>query len=131
MDAHYFSNEGELWNWCRDSAQGLPEIWLGLYKKVSRVPSISIGQAMDVALCFGWSESKWITVDKHRFCIRFTPRIPGKAWSPGTVTRFLHLYEAGMIQEAGLAAWEARDIAGTESLAKAWGRKKLPLPPGM
>lgn len=110
MDPLYFATEGELWDWYRHHSQGIPEVWIGLHKKASRIPSITIRQAMDMALCFGWSESKWKTIDTQRFCIRFTPRIPNKPWSPAVIKRYLELEELGSIQESGYQAWENRKI---------------------
>jgi uncharacterized protein YdeI (YjbR/CyaY-like superfamily) len=113
-DPIYFASEGELWDWYRWHSEGIAEIWVGLHKKASRIPSVTIRQAMDAALCFGWSESKWITVDQRRFCIRFTRRLPHKGWSPATVKRYLELEALGMVQAEGQRAFEARDSIATE-----------------
>jgi uncharacterized protein YdeI (YjbR/CyaY-like superfamily) len=115
-DPIYFDQAAALWDWYRWSSEGRSEVWIGIFKKASRYPSISIRMAMDAALCFGWSESKWVTIDPQRFCIRFTPRILGNAWSPSIVKRYLELELEGMIQASGRTAWEARDMAATERL---------------
>ncbi len=109
-EALYFATEGELWEWYSHRSAGCTEVWLGLYKKASRIPSITIGEAMDMAIRFGWSESKWQTVDAQRFCIRFTPRLPRKKWSALTIKRFLELEALGEIQEGGYQAWENRKL---------------------
>lgn len=114
MDAYYFSHEGELHDWFRWQSLGQTEVWIGVYKKNSLVPSISIRQAMDAALCFGWSESKWKTVDLLRFCIRFTPRKPRRGWSKGTATRYLELEALGLVHDQGRVAWENRDVPATD-----------------
>lgn len=119
IDARYFATEGELWDWYRWESEGQSEVWLGLYKKVSRIPSITIRHAMDAALCFGWSESKWQTIDQQRFCIRFTPRLQKTAWTLVAAKRFAELDAAGMIQDGGRRAWERRDIATTERMVLA------------
>jgi uncharacterized protein YdeI (YjbR/CyaY-like superfamily) len=113
-DPIYFGSEGELWDWYRWHSEGIEEIWVGLHKKGSRIPSVTIRQAMDAALCFGWSESKWLSVDDRRFCIRFTRRLPHGGWSPSTVKRYLELDALGMVQAEGQAAWELRDTVATE-----------------
>lgn len=109
-DALYFANEGELWEWYQHESIGVKEVWLGLYKKATRIPSITIRNAMDAALCFGWSESKWQTIDKQRFCIRFTPRKLGMRWTEVSSKRFAELESLGMIQAGGQAVWDARKI---------------------
>ncbi len=112
----YFANEGELWEWYSHQSLGLQEVWLGLYKKSSRLPSITFLDAMEMALCFGWSESKWKTIDQQRFCIRFTPRKPKEAWSPLSSKRYLELEAMGMVQEPGRRAWESRNVAATDQM---------------
>jgi uncharacterized protein YdeI (YjbR/CyaY-like superfamily) len=109
----FFATEGELWDWYSRKGQSFDEIWIGLYKKSSRIPSISIQQATDAALCFGWSQSKRVTIDSQRFKIRFTPRIPAGAWTPATIRRYKELDAQGLIQPAGRAVWDKRDTAAS------------------
>jgi uncharacterized protein YdeI (YjbR/CyaY-like superfamily) len=130
-DPLYFATEGEMFEWFRDHSAGLSEIWLGVYKKVTKIPSITITQAMDAAVIFGWSESKWVTIDKIRFKIRLTPRIPGKTFTLGTARRYLTLEAQGLIQPSGQAAWEARDVEGTALLLRGWQKPAFRRPPGM
>jgi uncharacterized protein YdeI (YjbR/CyaY-like superfamily) len=117
-EALYFATEGELWEWYQYESPGVKEVWLGLYKKSTRIPSITIRNAMDAALCFGWSESKWQTVDSQRFCIRFTPRKPGIKWSAVASNRFAELERLGMIQASGQAAWDARKVVDSPAKPK-------------
>jgi uncharacterized protein YdeI (YjbR/CyaY-like superfamily) len=131
MEPLYFATEGELFQWFRDQSEGLEEVWLGLFKKVTKEPSISIAQAMDAAIMFGWSESKWERVDQYRFRIRLTPRIPGKAWTPTTARRYLALDAQGLIQPRGQAAWEARNVETTDSLLGGWKKPSVVRPRGM
>ena len=127
----YFPNEIEMLEWFRDHSAGHDELWLGIVKKVTKVPSITITQAIDASIIFGWSEGKWVTIDKLIFKIQLTPRIPGRAYMLGAARRYLYLESQGMIQPSGKAAWEARDIEGTDLLLRGWQKPAFRRPPGM
>lgn len=117
MEAIFFANEGELWDWYRWHADGQDEIWVGLHKKAARIPSVTIREAMDAAICWGWAESKWMTVDSQRFQIRFTRRKPKVRWSPAVLRRYAELEAEGMVQDAGRMAYEQRDRRGEDQLS--------------
>ena len=48
------------------------------------------------------------SVDDGRYKIRFTPRRKSSHWSARNLGRMKHLIEAGLVTEAGLAAYRAR-----------------------
>jgi uncharacterized protein YdeI (YjbR/CyaY-like superfamily) len=125
MEPRYFATAGELWEWFKWSSQDQKEVWLGLYKKATQVPSVTIRECMEAALCFGWSESKMVSVDARRFAIRFTPRIPGGPWTPGTVKRYAELDAMGRIESSGRKAWENRDAAATEHVLTEYQNRAL------
>jgi uncharacterized protein YdeI (YjbR/CyaY-like superfamily) len=125
MDPLFFATEGELWEWFKYQSQDLKEVWVGLYKKATRIPSVTIRQVFDAALCFGWSESMMVSVDSRSFAIRLTPRIPNGPWTPGTVKRYAELEAMGMIESSGRAAWENRDVAATEHFLTEYENRAL------
>lgn len=49
-------------------------VWLRIYKKNSRVKTVTFEEVLDEGLCFGWSESKRIKGDEVSYLQRFTPR---------------------------------------------------------
>lgn len=65
------------------------------------------------ALCFGWIDGIRRRVDDARYTIRFTPRKPGSIWSAVNVKHVEELIAAGLMQPAGLRAFEARTNAKT------------------
>ena len=82
---------------------------VGFYKKGSGRPSITYGEALDEALCFGWIDGVRRTIDDESYCQRFSPRRKGSNWSAVNIRRVQHLIRSGRMHAAGLAAFEARD----------------------
>jgi uncharacterized protein YdeI (YjbR/CyaY-like superfamily) len=63
------------------------------------------------ALCFGWLDGIRRRVDDTRYTIRFTPRKKGSICSAVNVKHVEELIAAGLMQPAGLRAYEARTSA--------------------
>jgi len=49
-----FLTEAAFESWMRKNHAREREVWLRIYKKGSSVPSITIAEALDVVLCWGW-----------------------------------------------------------------------------
>jgi uncharacterized protein YdeI (YjbR/CyaY-like superfamily) len=63
---------------------------------------------VDQALCFGWIDGIRRSIDAISYVQRFTPRRPGSNWSAVNIRRVAELTQLGLMQPAGLAAFEAR-----------------------
>ena len=87
------------------------EQWVGYWKKGSGLPSVTWPESVDVALCFGWIDGIRKSIDGKSYKIRFTPRRPGSHWSARNLARMEELTRAGLVAEAGLAAYRSRDAA--------------------
>jgi uncharacterized protein YdeI (YjbR/CyaY-like superfamily) len=57
------------------------ELWLKVHKKGSGLPSVTIAEALDVALCWGWIDGIRKSFDDRSFLQRYTPRKPRSLWS--------------------------------------------------
>jgi uncharacterized protein YdeI (YjbR/CyaY-like superfamily) len=77
-------------------------VWLTLAKKSSGIASVSYADALDVALCYGWIDSRKNTLDDDYWLQRFTPRTPRSTWSKVNCRRATELIETGAMQPAGL-----------------------------
>jgi uncharacterized protein YdeI (YjbR/CyaY-like superfamily) len=49
-------------------------LWLKIAKKGSGVESVTYGQAVEVALCYGWIDGQVRKFDEDYYLQRFTPR---------------------------------------------------------
>lgn len=78
------------------------------YKKDSGQPSITWPESVDEALCFGWIDGLWKTIDAQRYRIRFTPRKAGSNWSAVNVARVAAFTAEGGMHPTGLEAFERR-----------------------
>ncbi|MFB9717357.1 YdeI/OmpD-associated family protein [Planobispora longispora] len=95
-------------------------VWLKIAKKGSPVAAVTIGQALDVALCYGWIDSQRKAHDEHCFLQRYSRRRKGSPWSRENVERVEALTAAGRMRPPGLAEvaaaqadgrWEAAYVA--------------------
>jgi len=90
--------------WMEDNHQAAEEIWLAFHKKDSGKQTLTIIQAVEEALCFGWIQSRLKPLDAERFAVRFSPRREGSAWSLPNLKRARKLIAQGRMTEAGMAA---------------------------
>jgi len=97
-------NPDDFRKWLQDNHQAADEVWLAFYKKVSGKQTLTIIQAVEEALCFGWIQSRLKPLDAERFAVRFSPRREGSAWSLPNLKRARKLIAQGRMTEAGMAA---------------------------
>ena len=104
----FFKTSSDLRKWFEVHHASAPELWVGYYKKDSGKPSISWPESVDEALCFGWIDGVRKSVDDVSYKIRFSPRKPRSIWSAVNIKRAQELMEQGLMQPAGLRAFQAR-----------------------
>jgi uncharacterized protein YdeI (YjbR/CyaY-like superfamily) len=100
---HLFSS-AELRAWLEGNHASEDEVWLVISKKRSTTPSVTLAQATEEALCFGWIDSAMQPIDDERYALRYTPRRKGSNWSERNKARVATLIEEGRMTDAGLAA---------------------------
>lgn len=109
MKPTFFESRPAFRAWLERNHDSAEELLLGLHKKGSGKPSITLREAQDEALCFGWIDGKARNVDESSWAIRFTPRRPGSIWSAVNIKRAEALIAEERMTPAGLAAFEKRD----------------------
>jgi uncharacterized protein YdeI (YjbR/CyaY-like superfamily) len=67
--------------WMRANHDKQPEIWLKVHKKDSGLPTVSVAEALDIALCYGWIDSTRKSFDERSFLQRYSPRSAKGVWS--------------------------------------------------
>lgn len=77
------------------------EIWMRVYKAGSGVPSITIGEALDVVLCWGWIDGLRRGLDEVSYLQRYTPRRPKSLWSQVNREHIARLTAAGRMTPHG------------------------------
>ena len=81
-------------------------IWLRIGKKGAGPPSVSYGEALEVALCYGWIDGQKAPLDDRAWLQRFTPRRQRSRWSKANRDKAEALIAAGRMAPAGLAEVE-------------------------
>jgi uncharacterized protein YdeI (YjbR/CyaY-like superfamily) len=69
---------------------------------------MSWSESVDEALCFGWIDGIRKSIDDKSYTIRFTPRKPTSIWSAVNIKKMEELTKKGLMQPAGLAAFQYR-----------------------
>lgn len=108
MKPTFFSDPSKFRKWLEKNHHKEQELLVGFYKKGSGKPSITWPESVDEALCFGWIDGIRKSIDDESYTIRFTPRKPGSIWSAVNIKKVEELARKGLMQPAGLAAFEKR-----------------------
>jgi uncharacterized protein YdeI (YjbR/CyaY-like superfamily) len=74
---------------------------VGLRKKQRPPGGVSLEDAVEEALCFGWIDSRLRHLDSRESVLRFTPRRPMSTWSPHNKARVRSLIERGLMTATG------------------------------
>lgn len=82
-------------------------VWLVLTRKGGSSTTLTYGQALDEALCFGWIDGQKRSRDPMSFGQRFTPRSARSIWSVRNREHVERLEDEGRMRPAGRAAVRA------------------------
>lgn len=88
-------------NWLEINGETETVVWLIIYHKKSKIPSVSLDEANNVAICYGWVDSKASNRDAQSCYYKFTPRNPKSNWGKRNIERAERLMELGLMQEKG------------------------------
>ncbi len=98
----YPKSAGEWRIWLEQNHASSTSVWVVFYSKASQKPSLSWSEAVDVALCFGWIDSKKIKIDQETSHQFFSRRKPKGTWSKINKDKVSKLIESGLMTQAGL-----------------------------
>jgi uncharacterized protein YdeI (YjbR/CyaY-like superfamily) len=112
--------DGAQWeSWLADNHHRQDGVWVKIAKKGARQPMLTIREALDGALCFGWIDSQRKGLDDEYYLQRYSPRRVGAAWSQVNVDKVEVLMAAGRMRAPGLAAVAAAQADGRWAAAYA------------
>lgn len=98
----FYAKDIKVWRkWLEKNHLSKQSVWLVFYNKNSEKKSISWSESVDVALCFGWIDSKKISIDKETSHQFFSKRKPKSTWSKINKQKVQQLIENGLMTEAG------------------------------
>lgn len=105
--------DGSAWEaWLAEHHSSAPDAWLRIAKKGSGLDLLSISDALDGALCFGWIDGQRKGLDDVSFLQRYSPRRARSTWSQVNVDKVTALTAAGRMRPTGIAQVEAARADG-------------------
>ena len=103
----------ETWERWLDRNHGNEEgVWLKVAKKSSGKRTVSVPEALEIALCYGWIDGQRKALDGDYFLQRFTPRRLRSRWSKINRDSATALIERGRMRPPGLAEVERAKADG-------------------
>lgn len=97
-----FAARGDFRGWLSEYAQSCEGVWL-LFGKSGGPETLSAGEALEEALCFGWIDGQMQRIDATSYRKYFAPRRQGSKWSEKNKALAEKLEQAGRMTEAGRA----------------------------
>lgn len=120
-----FRTQAAFESWMRKNGSREDELWLRIYKKGAGVPSITIAEALDVVLCWGWIDGIRKAFDERSYLQRYTPRRAKSNWSQINRERVAQLTKAGRMTPLGQRQVDAAKADGRWDAAYAPMRRAL------
>lgn len=112
--------------WLNKNHNSKQSVWLVCYKKKSDKPTIAWTDAVDEALCFGWIDSKRISIDEEKFMQFFSRRKPNGTWSKVNKEKIKQLIENGVMTKAGFEIIELAKQNGNWTILDEVEELKIP-----
>lgn len=122
-----FRNREEWRSWLKANGNKESFVWLILFKKKYRKKGLTLEDAVEEAICFGWIDGKLKRVDTERFSLRFSPRKKKSVWSKINKERAERLIKSRRMTEVGLVKIEEAKRNGIWERVYT-NRTKEPLP---
>ncbi len=122
-----FASQFKWADWLAKQHDKSVGVWLKVAKKDSGISSVTIAEALDIALCYGWIDGQRLSFDEKYYLQKYTPRRPKSIWSKINVEKAERLIESRQMKSAGLKAIEAAKADGR--WARAYdGQKNISVP---
>ena len=97
-----FRNSEDWRFWLKENSDKENYVWLTLYKKKFRKKGMTLEDAVEESICFGWIDGKLKRLDTERFILRFSPRKAKSVSSRINKERAERLMKLGRMTDAGL-----------------------------
>jgi len=109
---HEFKDSLSFYKWLGKHHDKREEVWIKIHKVNSGLPSVTVKEAIDVVLCWGWIDAVRKGLDENSFLQRYTPRGRKSIWSQINVDNVARLIEERRMTEHGLKQVEAAKSDG-------------------
>jgi uncharacterized protein YdeI (YjbR/CyaY-like superfamily) len=102
MEILVFANPAEWRAWLEVHHASEQEAWVILYKKKYAEKGLTLAEAVEEALCFGWIDSVLKPIDEEKYALRYSPRKSRSVWSESNKQRVEKLIQEGRMTAAGM-----------------------------
>ncbi len=102
----FFATSEAMESWLEKNHAASEDVRIKFFKKHVKKPCVSHADAIDLALCFGWIDSRSETGDKDTWLHRFTPRGKKSIWSKRNIEHVARLTKEKRMRPSGLAEVE-------------------------
>ncbi|HUM46468.1 MAG TPA: YdeI/OmpD-associated family protein [Chitinophagales bacterium] len=113
ITTHYAKTRKEWRKWLEKNHAAEKSVWLIIYHKESKTPSVYYNEAVEEALCFGWIDSKANKRDAESFYLFFAQRKLKSNWSKANRDRVEKLIAQGQMTKTGQAMIDLAKKTGT------------------
>jgi uncharacterized protein YdeI (YjbR/CyaY-like superfamily) len=119
-------NRKQWREWLKQNYNSSKGIWLVVSKKNRGTMGVSLEDAVEEAVAFGWIDSKLHVADEETFTLLFTPRKSRSIWSESNKRRVEKLIQQGLMMPAGMERVEAAKRDGSWNKLDAINELRLP-----
>jgi len=104
----------EAWHDWLEAHHARPRgVWLVQWKARTGRPAIPYEEAVEEALCYGWVDGSYRSLDDERGMLWYAPRRKGSLWARSNRERVARLEAAGRMTAAGRAAVDRAKADGS------------------
>lgn len=107
-----FRKPGDLHTWLEKHHSSKQELWIKVFKKHTKKPSVTWDEIVIETLCWGWIDGVKKSIDEDSYAQRITPRKPKSVWSKRNTEHVERLIETGRMREPGLVHVRAAKADG-------------------
>lgn len=107
-----FTSQKAWRNWLEKNQEFQDGIWLQVYKKHAGIETVTIEQALEEALCFGWIDGQRKSHDELSYLQKYTPRRSQSIWSKRNIGLVEKLIADGKMTARGFAEIEKAKADG-------------------
>lgn len=102
MDHLEFQTASELKQWLASNHDQTEELWVRIFKKEARRPTVSWQECVIAAIAWGWIDGQKKPLDEVSYLQRLTPRRPKSNWSNKNKEHAEKLISEGQMAAPGL-----------------------------
>lgn len=124
---HFYPETKQHWReWLEKNHIDKDAVWLIHYKKNAGKPSVAWTDAVDEALCFGWIDSKAVSVDEHSYKQYYCKRKPKSTWSQVNKDKVESLLAKNKMTQAGIKCIEIAKQNGSWTILESIDSLEIP-----